>query len=428
MKKPGLFHGWYIVAASLISLLLYSAVSVSIFFKPMLEDFCWDRATLSSVQFTALILIAAVSPLFGRLIDRFGPRRMILACVATQVISSVLNGIATSIWHLYLARFLYGLNTIYITQVLINNWFFKKRGTAQGILATGIPIGALILVPVSQYLINLWEWRPTMLFWALVTLVVMLPLSLIIRNHPEDIGYGPDGEPLHKGQLVDLSLKPDNANNAKLGLNNGSSLTEAAKTMSFWLLGMTQVICGIGCGFMATHIVIFATDMGYSDILAASLVSVQGGTCLVGVLVMGPLSDWIGRGKALSITHFARGLSFAVIIVFVFLEGVPPWLLYAAMVLFGFGWFTTAPLAAGLVADLFGSLRMGTILGVIMSCHMIGMAIGSYAGGFIFELTQSYYLFFLTQGPLELLAAGLALCIRMSSAALGYNQILTGPS
>ncbi len=382
----------------------------------MLEDFHLDRATLSSVQFTSLILIAVVSPLFGRLIDRFGPRKMILACVVTQVISSVLNGIATSIWHLYVARFLYGLNTIYITQVLINNWFLKKRGIAQGILATGIPLGTLMLVPISQYLINLWEWRPTMLFWALVTLVVMLPLSLIIKNHPKDIGYFPDGEPLQKGKLVDLSLKSGNSSNVTIGVNNGKSFTEAAKTRSFWLLGLTQLICGIGCGFIMIHVVIFAMDMGYSNMLAASLVSVQGGTCLVGVLAMGTLSDWIGRRKALSITHFVRGLSFIVIIIFILLEGVPQWLLYIAMVFFGFGWFTTAPLAAGLVADLFGSLRMGTILGVITSCHMIGMAIGSYAGGYIFELMQSYYLFFIIQGPLELLASGSALCIRMGSA------------
>ncbi len=88
------------------------------------------------------------------------------------------------------------------------------------------------------------------------------------------------------------------------------------------------------------------------------------------------------------------------------------WMLYAAMVFFGFGWFTTSPLQAGLVADLFGRLRMGTILGVIMACHMVGMAIGAYAGGAIFELTNSYYLFFLIQGPLEFLAAIFAFSIK----------------
>jgi MFS family permease len=82
------------------------------------------------------------------------------------------------------------------------------------------------------------------------------------------------------------------------------------------------------------------------------------------------------------------------------------------MALFGFGWFTTAPLAAGLIADLFGNLRMGTLAGIIMSCHMLGAAIGAYAGGAIFEATQSYYLFFVTQCLLEFGAVIFAFFIR----------------
>ncbi len=92
--------------------------------------------------------------------------------------------------------------------------------------------------------------------------------------------------------------------------------------------------------------------------------------------------------------------------------GTPLWIIYVAMALFGFGWFTTAPLASGLVADLFGQSRMGTIFGITLSCHLVGMAIGTYAGGITFELTGSYYLIFLVQGVLELVAAGFAFAIK----------------
>ena len=88
------------------------------------------------------------------------------------------------------------------------------------------------------------------------------------------------------------------------------------------------------------------------------------------------------------------------------------WLLYIAMALFGFGWFTTAPLAAGLVADLFGYRQMGTILGLMLAYHAVGMAIGAYGGGITFELTNSYFLFFVIQGILEFLAAVSAFCIK----------------
>jgi len=166
MSKPRFLYGWYMVAASWLLVFLVSAVAVSVFFKPMLEDFGWDRATLSSVQSVAVIAFTIASPFLGLLIDRFGPRIVTLASILTQVLSNVLNGIAGNIWHLYLARFLYGINAIPSTNVLINRWFIKKRGTMLGIVATGMPLGTTILVPVSQHLILMWGWRPTMLFWA----------------------------------------------------------------------------------------------------------------------------------------------------------------------------------------------------------------------------------------------------------------------
>jgi len=102
-----IFYGWYIVVACWIMVFLISAVPVSVFFKPMLEDFGWDRATLSLVQFVALIVFVFASPFLGQVIDRFGPKFMISICVLTQTLSSAINGIATSIWRLYLARFFY---------------------------------------------------------------------------------------------------------------------------------------------------------------------------------------------------------------------------------------------------------------------------------------------------------------------------------
>ena len=124
------------------------------------------------------------------------------------------------------------------------------------------------------------------------------------------------------------------------------------------------------------------------------------------------MSDRLARSKVLALTHFIRSISFATIVTFTLLGGGSLWLLYIAVALFGFGWFTTAPLASGLVADLFGYRRMGTIIGLTMSCHMIGMAIGAYAGGITFELTGSYYFFFLIQGILEFLAAVFAFAIK----------------
>lgn len=409
--KQSFFYGWYVVAASWVTLFLLSAVAVAIFFKPILDEFGWDRATLSLVQSLALMFYAIVSPFLGRLIDRYGPRVTLFLCVATQTLSSAIIGLATNIWHIYTGRFLYEVKALNGTQVLVNRWFVKKRGMALGIVATGVPAGTLVLSPISQYLVDAWGWRETILFWALVSFIIVLPLTVFIRNNPQDKGSGPDGEPLTPRKIVTDLNSQQKIRAQRVDLRTGSSLAEAARSKPFWLLNASHLICGIGCGFMMTHIVIFATDIGYSAMIGASLLSVQGGVNLVGVLLTGHMSDRVARNRVLSLTHFVRSLSFITVVIFISLGGGSLWILYAAMVLFGFGWFTTAPLAYGLVADLFGGLRMGTIIGVALSCHTIGMALGAYTGGVTFELTNSYYLFFLIQGVLEFLAAILAMAI-----------------
>lgn len=408
-EKSGFFYGWYVVAASWVMLFLVSAVSVGIFFKPILEEFGWDRATLSAVYTFALLLYAAATPFLGRFIDRFGPKVMLFVSLSTQTLSSAVNGLATGIWHIFTGRFLYEIKALQGSQVLINRWFVKKRGRAQGIAATGLPIGALALSPLSQYLILTWGWRETMFFWAVVTFVILLPLTLLIRNSPEERGSLPDGEPTDRAPGI------ESKNDVPLPEITGASghtLAEAARSGSFWLISAAHLICGIGCGFMMTHIVIFATDFGYSEMIGASLLSVQGGLNLVGVLLTGHLSDRYARNRVLALTHVIRSLSFFIAVGFILLSGAPLWMLYLSMALFGFGWFTTSPLTSGLVADLFGDLRMGTIIGVTMSCHTVGMAMGAYAGGITFELTGSYYSLFLVQGILELLAASLVFAIR----------------
>jgi MFS family permease len=157
-KKLRFFSGWYLVAASWVMLFLVNAVAVGIFFKPILDEFGWDRAALSLVYTIAVLIFAAIIPFWGGLIDRFGPRAMLFACVGTQTLTSVVNGAAGGLWQLGVGRLLYEIKGMHAAQVLVNRWFVKQRGLAQGIVATGIPVGAIVLSPLSQYLVLEWGW------------------------------------------------------------------------------------------------------------------------------------------------------------------------------------------------------------------------------------------------------------------------------
>jgi OFA family oxalate/formate antiporter-like MFS transporter len=399
------------VGASWMMMFLVNAVAVSIFFKPILEEFKTDRATLSAVYTGAHLLVAFAAPFLGWLVDRFGPRFMLFVCLATLSLSSTINGFASRLWQIFFGRFVYEIKALQASQVLINRWFVRKRGQAQGIAATGVPFGSLILAPLSQFLILAWGWRDTLFFWAGISFVILLPLTLLVRNSPEDKGVRPDGDTAEGG----WTLQPgEESHQGPAGRLSGPSLAGAARQASFRLLAATQLICGIGCGFMMTHIVIFATDYGYSDMIGASLVSVQGGMNLVGLLLTGHISDRHARNRVLSLTHVVRSLAFLTAVAFILRSpgGSGLWMLYLAMALFGFGWFTTSPLSSGLVADLFGGRSMGTIIGVMTSCHTVGMALGAYFGGFTYDHTGSYYWFFVVQTVLEMVAAGFAFAIK----------------
>jgi MFS family permease len=380
---------------------------MGIFFKPLLDEFGWTRDQLSLASSVTLLVFAILSPFLGRVIDRFGPKRMMLASVFSQIIASVVSGFAKNLGMIYLGRMLLEFKPIHANQVMINNWFVKKRGRALGFYSTGIPLGQLALAPLSQILIISWGWRETYYFWAVVVAVIMLPLLFFMKDRPKDKGQQTDGE-------FESTVSTSAATGA---VSPNFDLGEALRYKGFWFLVVTQIICGITCGLMATHIVIMSTDLGYSAVTGATFLSVQGGVSLLGVLATGVISDRLARNKVLSLTHLIRasGLFLIIVPLLAGLNSLP--VLYLGMAFFGFGWYTTSPLVAGLTADLFGHLRMGTILGIILATHMIGMAIGSYAGGLSFQINGNYNLVFSIAAGLELVACLAAFAIRPARTA-----------
>ncbi len=167
---------------------------MGIFFKPLLDEFGWTRDQLSLASSVTLLVFAILSPFLGRVIDRFGPKRMMLASVFSQIIASVVSGFAKNLGMIYLGRMLLEFKPIHANQVMINNWFVKKRGRALGFYSTGIPLGQLALAPLSQILIISWGWRETYYFWAVVVAVIMLPLLFFMKDRPKDKGQQTDGE------------------------------------------------------------------------------------------------------------------------------------------------------------------------------------------------------------------------------------------
>ena len=148
-RKKGVFYGWMLVIACFIIYFLQGGVPIGLFFKPMLEEFGWNRATLSGVQSFSMVLMAMMGPIVGKLIDKYGPRTIISLGVVGTGVSRIINSVSSNIWHLYVARVTMVIGGIRAVPVLLTRWFLKKRG-GTGCQIKGKTLDNLVCVSKSK--------------------------------------------------------------------------------------------------------------------------------------------------------------------------------------------------------------------------------------------------------------------------------------
>ncbi len=200
--RPRFFYGWVIVgvmaATGAVSMGMGS-LNFGLFIKPMGDELGIGRAAFGWAQTARQGASSATSPLIGWLLDRYGSRVMLpVAAVAT---GGALIGLAyvTSAWHLVVLFVVMGLVGMsgpgaLVTTVPVLKWFVRNRGKAVAYVGLGIPIGALLFIPLTQVLINEIGWRGAWIVLAIIGLVVIVPLGLVfVRRQPEDVGMLPDG-------------------------------------------------------------------------------------------------------------------------------------------------------------------------------------------------------------------------------------------
>ncbi|MCK5551874.1 MAG: MFS transporter, partial [Deltaproteobacteria bacterium] len=194
------YHKWMIVGISFINLAVSYGLnfSFSIFFVAILEEFRWSRASIAGAFSISTLLLGISSWFVGRLIDRFGPRKILIVGVFILCFSTIASGWIRELWHLYalfgvlMAIGRSGLGWV-PHSVLLFSWFVEKRGTMVGIVFSGMGIGILIIGPISQFLISWYGWRIAYMFLGLMGLVLLLPLNCILPGIPgEKEGFAGD--------------------------------------------------------------------------------------------------------------------------------------------------------------------------------------------------------------------------------------------
>ena len=394
-RRFGAMYGWIVVGA--IALVLSASngtrYSFGMILKPLTDEFGADRATIAAAVSISVILRGFMQPVAGYCADRFGPKRVLMAGLSLLVLALVMTSLATELWQVYLFYgFVSGLGFAATSQVaaspIVANWFVKRRATALSFGTAGVAIGQLVLVPTTMFVLLRSSWQVSFQALAGIILLIILPLGwILIKAQPAEIGREPDG------QLAAPTATPRAA-------EARTPLRTAAANPAFWQLGFGFFVCGFTMSFPATHLIPFATDMGMPEMDAANALGLMGGFSLAGSLVLGYLSDRIGRKNALSLTYFLRGIAF-----FALMASSPNLTFYLAALMVGISWTATVPLTSAITADLWGRPSLGTIFGFIFITMEIGSGLGAFVDGLVYDFQGSYQLALILNAALGLLAA-----------------------
>jgi MFS family permease len=356
--------------------------SFSVFFVAILEEFRWSRANIAGAFSLASFIIGVGSWPAGRLVDRFGPRKIMMGGTVVLSLATMAGGLIREVWHLYFfcgilaGAGICGLGGV-PNSVLISNWFERKRGSMVGIAFSGMGIGILAVSPSAQYLIFSLGWRMAYLVLGLAVLLLLVPLALFLEDHPHRSLKRMDA-----GQFGEVGRAKDSEK------ERDWTLRRVMKILPFWALFISNFILPLGVFPVAVHQVAYIIDLGYSKLLAAFIFGAMGLLSAAGRPLFGVLSDRIGREQAVTLSFLCSIGGVLVLILLPVLKS-PSWL-YLYAILFGLGFGSRGPVMAAMIGDKFPGKHFGSIYGFVNVGNGVGGALGPWLGGLLYDLTGSY--------------------------------------
>jgi MFS family permease len=286
-----------------------------------------------------------------------------------------------------------GMNTLAYSphMSIIPKWFIRKRGLASGLVVSGVGLGALVVVPFNELMIEHLGWRSGFLILSGIILFILVPVTALFhRASPSELGQYPDGIFPEHNDHVPLDPK---RNTPPSEVPDFWTFKAAISARAFWFI-MLAVFCdSFIISMLVVHQAVHIVDVGYSKLLAASLVGLVGILGSIGGILCGFLSDHIG-----SKTGYTLGSVFSFIGILFLLsikDALSPWMLYAFAILFGLGNGGKLPMIATITGDLFPGNALGRIMAIQSIGFGIGGAIGAYLGGYFYDKTESYFVPFL---------------------------------
>ena len=419
--SQGIFYGWWLTGVAAFVMIIGTVPifqGMTAWFVVLEREFGWSRAQLSLAFSLTRAEGTIMGPLAGYLVDKVGPRRMVLSGLPVMGIGFILFSQVNNLWQFYgafvLASMGAGFGTWLPMMTVLNHWFQKRRSMAMSLAMEGFALGGVLLMPALAWAIDPDEpdrlgWRLTAAGIGVVLIILAWPVSRLIRNRPEEYGLRPDGRPENQ---------PERGERVGSGQGEGGIVDftwqEALRTRPFWLITIGHSATSIVIVTLTVHLGPMLTDLGYSLQMVAWVVSTYTGVGAVFTLVGGYIGDRVPMHLAL----FGFSVIQSVAVVILLSADTLPMILLFAVVL-GIGCGGRTPMTTAIRGVYFGRRAFASITGISMIPMNIMLLVFPLFAGIMFDAVGSYQIPFSVLAIVSFFGAAMFLLLGKPSLKVG---------
>ncbi|HKU96674.1 MAG TPA: MFS transporter [Vineibacter sp.] len=394
------YYGWIVVAAGALlgCVAIGTVFSLAVFLQPISDATGWSRTGISTAMTLDFLTMGVAAFGWGAVMDRFGPRVVVLSGAVLLGLGVTLASRAGSLLEFQLA---YGIvvgaaaGAVFApTIATITGWFEKHRSLAVSLVSAGMGVAPLTISPFAAWLISSHDWRTAQLTIAVLAWVLMIPTAFLVRAAP--------------AAPADAGATPGAVTPGEPGMTVGQAL----RSPQFIVLAATFFCCCAAHSGPIFHTVSYAMACGLSTMAAVTIYSVEGLAGLGGRLLFGVAGDRFGARQVLVV-----GLMIQAIMAgsYYFTRHLGEF--YAVAAVFGLAYGGVMPLYAVIAREYFPMRIMGTVFGAATMVSALGMALGPAIGGWIFDTTGGYGLLYIGSLGIGIGAAAIALVFPPAPAA-----------
>jgi sugar phosphate permease len=389
-KRPRIFYGWYMVAASIAANTIFSAAyfqGFGVLILPMERTFGWDRWVISAAMSLRQLESGIVSPVVGFLLDRFSARKLIFWSAVISAVGFIGLGFTNGIVAFFFFFVVISLGASGVSHgvtwpVIISRWFRRNRGLATGLAVTGPIFGSPIVILNAQ-IEEAYGWRVVLIGYGILVLVGVTLLSMLVRDRPEPYGLLPDGDPPEESASSERSTgrsprRPD----------SGLTLHAVLRTKEFWLF--TTYLSGtftVNSAVQVHMIPYFQQDIGLTAAWAAVVMSMVFIISGIGRVGGGYLLDKMDYRLVLAVVAAMMGFSL-LYLQLADVDTVSATLPFALM--FGVSFGCLVPMRGAVGSIMFGTRSIGGVLGLLQGAPIAAGVIGPLVMGVIFDRNGNY--------------------------------------